>query len=632
MRLINVDTFKLERRTDEKDGYAILSHTWLHDAEGEISLQEFQRDLTDKALNSRKGFLKVEMACVKAAEHGLKYLWADTCCIDQTNSAELSRSINSMFRWYRESNECLVYLSDVSLEVGRQWGSDDWKQQFRSSRWFRRGWTLQELIAPMNVVFYDEDWNSLGTREDLKDLISEITHIPEALLNGRMELLSEICVAQKMSWASMRMTSEPEDMAYCLMGLFDVNLPLMYGEGAHKAFLRLQEAIIKQTDDNSIFAWCISEEEAKTQQFSGLLASSPRSFSSSTAITASLFRFSADSPRLTISQGGLDLSLYVEPCNSHGLHGALLDCFFWSENLLQSRVKIFVQQISTSRFCRVHLDKMERASFYARGGWTRQFFVKHVFTWPKPPVAFQMIMSPISSAFINDLEVKTVSVHPEREFQGTPPDHPLYSLMNRQDMPAMPSELMADLSTIRRIVYGSITLAIEIKPTKKPPPFLWSFSVGTENPAAPTQPAQPAQPVDEVEIAVPTHKVDVLFGYEVLAAKDDATRTRRLFPWATITEHTPPPPPAPDAGSDFDYDFEAQLTEWRQKIEKLIEEKCKWDYPVPLSIYGDLKQNELETVWVVDKMSISMDDEMVGGIAIHTIRLRNEVSKLRAIE
>jgi hypothetical protein len=148
----------------------------------------------------------------------------------------------------------------------------DDRSEFRNSRWFKRGWTLQELLAPPTMIFFDEGWVEIGTKVGLRTLISSITGI------GNLFSFKNACVAQKMSWASKRKTTRPEDMAYCLMGLFKVNMPLLYGEGG-KAFYRLQLEIIKESDDQSIFAWC--EDEWPISLESGLLARSPAAFKDS---------------------------------------------------------------------------------------------------------------------------------------------------------------------------------------------------------------------------------------------------------------------------------------------------------------------------------------------------------------
>ena len=521
-----------------------------------------------------------------------------------------------MFQWYKDSAECLVYLSDVSAL------DEQWEAQFRRSRWFRRGWTLQELIAPEVVIFYDRDWTPLGTRQDLRAIISEITHIPEEVLVRGPVALDKLCVAQRMSWASMRMTSEPEDMSYCLLGLFDVNLPLMYGEGARKAFLRLQEAIIKQTDDNSIFAWRISEEEAKTLQFSGFLARSPRDFSSSMTIYTTPFGFSADSLRVTISPGGLDLNLHLEPRNSHGLYSALLDCFSETEDHTKSRVSILVQKISTSRFFRVHIDKLPSVEFWARSGRMQQLFVKHNFAWPKSPLAIGLITQ-LSSTTSDGLELCAVSFYPEDKFYRSATGFPMYMLAEKTNPPVSATELMADLSTIRRLVYGVVTFAVQAKPLEKLP----SLPSGELE----TSPAKSF--VSENEDPVNIHKFDIVFGFESLASKE-GTKRQRLFPWVTVAKHNPPPPKTSESN-------EMTLSEWRRKFDNIAEGRHSWEYSIPLSAYDGLEEYSIplsasglevyasqQRLWVIDNLHLTMRQEMVCGVLMYVIRIRSESSPL----
>ncbi|KAJ9602760.1 hypothetical protein H2200_012540 [Cladophialophora chaetospira] len=266
MHLLNVNTRKLERFGDSNVPlYAILSHTW---DDVEITYQDIQSPGIDK----RPEYEKVKRTCELAATHGHDYMWIDTCCIDKTSSAELSEAINSMFNWYRDAAICYAYLADVELNDPDSLRLPDWNSDFFRSRWFTRGWTLQELIAPRIVVFFNRCWREIGTKTSLKEAISSTTGIPPEVLLGR-ELQSS-SVAQKMCWAANRKTSRIEDRAYSLLGIFGVNMPLLYGEG-ERSFERLQEEIIRVTDDYSIFAW---------QSFgtpSGLLARIPDVFQNS---------------------------------------------------------------------------------------------------------------------------------------------------------------------------------------------------------------------------------------------------------------------------------------------------------------------------------------------------------------
>jgi Heterokaryon incompatibility protein (HET) len=274
MRLLNSTTLKLHEFIGSQiPPYAILSHTW---GEEEVSFQE----LSAGTLVEKKGFEKIKRCCEIAAGDGFEYAWVDTCCIDKTSSAELSEAINSMFRWYKEAEVCYAFLSDVPSDEEPEL----LHSAFRKSRWFSRGWTLQELIAPVHVLFLSRDWKEIDTKWNLQTLLSKITSIHTKALVGT-EPLSSFSVAQKMSWVSKRETTRDEDIAYCMMGIFDINMPMLYGEGK-KAFTRLQEQILANFDDDSIFAWWTTQSrELLSPEFlpmaSGLLARSPKLFSRS---------------------------------------------------------------------------------------------------------------------------------------------------------------------------------------------------------------------------------------------------------------------------------------------------------------------------------------------------------------
>ncbi|THU97100.1 HET-domain-containing protein [Dendrothele bispora CBS 962.96] len=243
MRLLSTKTFKVHIFDSNIPRYAIISHTW--DAE-ELTFQKIQNLKTAKL---HVGWKKVEGACSRALAFNFEWIWIDTCCINKESSSELSEALNSMFVYYSSSAVCYAYLSDAS----RKEDPRDPKSGFKRSRWFQRGWTLQELLTPSNVVLVDKDWREIGTRYSLRDAISAITMIPVEAFEGRR--IDTFSIAQRMSWAAFRETSKPEDLAYSLMGIFGVHMPPIYGEGGTKAFIRLQQEIIKVSEDRSIFAW-----------------------------------------------------------------------------------------------------------------------------------------------------------------------------------------------------------------------------------------------------------------------------------------------------------------------------------------------------------------------------------------
>jgi hypothetical protein len=246
-----------------------LSHRWTDD-------EVLFKDIEDNTSMNRAGYSKLRGAISQARADGYAYLWDDTCCIDKSSSAELSEAINSMWVWYQKAAICYAYLCDVSSCAE----DPDFEAQVRSSGWFTRGWTLQELIAPKHVDFYNETWTSIGTRKTLQETISDITGIDADYLNHARPL-NAASIARRMSWAAHRKTTRLEDIAYCLMGLFPVNMPMLYGEGS-RAFQRLQEEILRNTDDESIFAWV--DKDANDDDLHGLLADDPQKFEGSGGI------------------------------------------------------------------------------------------------------------------------------------------------------------------------------------------------------------------------------------------------------------------------------------------------------------------------------------------------------------
>ncbi|KAH7160458.1 heterokaryon incompatibility protein-domain-containing protein [Dactylonectria estremocensis] len=295
MRLIDTVTLQLESFIGEAvPNYAILSHTW---GEEEVLFEDICNGGNALRNCTKTGVQKVMASCNKAREAGYTYIWIDTCCIDKSSSAELSEAINSMFAWYRDAMVCYVYLADFDAVQGVD------SESFRGSRWFRRGWTLQELLAPPYIEFYDCEWVFISDRFDLATRTNRITGIEVRALRRHhdaknpcrdervdksrtqclrcgcfinvRDTLDSFSIATRMSWASQRATTRREDVAYCLLGIFNINMPLLYGEG-DRSFRRLQEEIIKYSDDQSILTW---EWPVKwTRAPPSALAEHPRSF------------------------------------------------------------------------------------------------------------------------------------------------------------------------------------------------------------------------------------------------------------------------------------------------------------------------------------------------------------------
>lgn len=269
MRLLNTESLKLSGPyvPSTVPDYAILSHRWNNK---EITFPDIRNSLISpirSQTSTDKAIKKIQGVCELAKNNGYMWIWIDSCCIDKSSSAELQEAINSMWRYYAESNVCYVYLEDVA-DWKAGWGAD-----FAASSWFTRGWTLQELIAPRHVEFYTENWAAVGTKLERFEEISEITSIDQEVLLGLQDA-EKFSAAERLSWASHRNVTREEDEAYSLLGLFGISLALLYGEGREKAFVRLQEAIYNSTADHSIFLFRQSQY-VKSQP---LLADSPKYF------------------------------------------------------------------------------------------------------------------------------------------------------------------------------------------------------------------------------------------------------------------------------------------------------------------------------------------------------------------
>jgi hypothetical protein len=246
MRLVKIEEhgkLSLIEYNQDIPRYAILSHTWGQDGE-EVTIKDFIAG-TGK---NKAGYRKVEFCQERSEVDGISHFWIDTCSIDRTSSAELSEAINSMFRWYQNAFKCYVYLSDVSLpgEGTMQETTTSWETAFEKCRWFGRGWTVQELIAPASVEFFSREGTYLGNKKSLEKQIHQITGIPIEVLRGAP--LSDFEVDQRLSWAHHRETTRPEDLAYSLCGLFSIHMPLFYGEGRDNALARLRRKIGKSSN------------------------------------------------------------------------------------------------------------------------------------------------------------------------------------------------------------------------------------------------------------------------------------------------------------------------------------------------------------------------------------------------
>jgi hypothetical protein len=325
--------------------YAVLSHTWGSD-------EVLYEHVCDGSAHEHEAYSKVISAVRQAASDGFSYIWIDSCCINKSSSAELSEALNSMYTWYQRASVCYAFLEDVPEKT-----SEDFRTKFAESRWFTRGWTLQELLAPVNIEFFGIDhtgaWTLLGDRVALQVQISEITSIEVDYLSGLKDV-HDASIAKRMSWAADRETKREEDIAYCLLGLFSINMPMLYGEGP-QAFLRLQEEIIRRSDDQSIFAWKWrfngeAEDDRDTQSTimkrlvhhtwiaghskqsataigveHGLLADSPSAFRESHAVVPCRIIRKRQTP-YQMSNRGLSINLPLIHLSETNVFVALLEC------------------------------------------------------------------------------------------------------------------------------------------------------------------------------------------------------------------------------------------------------------------------------------------------------------------
>ena len=314
--------------------YAILSHTWGED-DDEVTFDDMEK----KTGINKPGYAKLQCCAKQVGNNGLQYFWIDTCCINKQSSAELSEAINSMYAWYKDAAICYVYLDDVE--------KSNRKRPFSKARWFTRGWTLQELLAPSKIIFYDRAWRRLGNKNTLAGRISAITRIPIHVLTSRN--FADCCVAQKLSWAARRVTTRTEDKAYSLLGLFGVNMALIYGEG-QRAFFRLQEEIIKSEDDHTIFAWSM-----KDIKVSGLLAPSPDYFYGCQSVRMRELLHGREP--FTLTNRGLTIKLRIIPWVAD-TYLAYVDCTNRVGNQKPAALGIFLRRLSQDdQYARINIQQ-----------------------------------------------------------------------------------------------------------------------------------------------------------------------------------------------------------------------------------------------------------------------------------
>lgn len=338
MRLINTTTLTIEEFKSKHPPYAILSHTW---GAEEVTFEEY----TQPRARSKAGFTKIRGVCAQAKKDDCEYLWIDTNCIKKSDPLELNEAIASMFRWYREAGVCYAYLADVpdsAVAVDKR-GQLTVSSTFVNSRWFTRGWTLQELLAPKNVVFFSQNWRPLGSKNTLQHPLAQITGVPADYLVGSKPLRAA-SVAERMSWMSKRVTQRAEDMAYSMLGIFDIYMPLIYGDGP-AAFVRLQKAIIQKTDDHSIFCW--EWDHTVDPSWSSVLAPCPRLFAHSAKYYPKLWDYGDEVTSHEISGGALSIELPVVQTADPSVALAVLEVCIHGQDSKALRVGLLLR---TGRF------------------------------------------------------------------------------------------------------------------------------------------------------------------------------------------------------------------------------------------------------------------------------------------
>lgn len=329
MWLLHTKLLKLEFfQGSDIPKYAILSHRW-QDEEVTFDDMAAGHDVYSK----KKGWQKIIGCCKLANKDNIEYIWVDTCCIDKRSSAELSEAINSMYDWYKSAAVCYAYLFDVQRV-----------EELGESSWFRRSWTLQELLAPATVIFFDTRWRSIGDKDSLQDHISSITSIPRSAL--RRLNIDEHSIAQRMSWAAKREATRIEDLAYSLLGIFDVSMPLIYGEG-EKAFQRLQEEVMRNSNDLSVFAWSGDFSNPRN----GMLARCPEAFLMLGACDTLLL-----DEGYSTNNAGITIALYLDPLYLDRRNNAIYEAHLHQSRYVTGCVRIILCLVmpgDSPTYCRV---------------------------------------------------------------------------------------------------------------------------------------------------------------------------------------------------------------------------------------------------------------------------------------
>ncbi|KAJ2898044.1 het domain [Zalerion maritima] len=434
MRLLNTHKIQVDEIWADSyvPPYAILSHTW--DSE-EISLLDIEGlhgywESSGGANNSipttkKRSFEKIRRAVRTARQHGYKYIWVDTCCIDKTSQEEVSDAVNNNFAWYQDAAVCYAYLSDVEPADRDDVYGD--KSTFRRSRWFTRGWTLSELIAPAKMEFYAHDWSHLGSKTNDKflKLLSKASGVPMDILNGEVEL-DDVCIATRMQWAARRQTTRVEDVGYSLLGIFGVQMSVNYGEGS-SAFIRMQQEILPKTHDQSLFAWYMNDESGIASptpsngdiRMWGLLADSPKRFTKTGNLKPVIHPSAVENP-WGMTGKGLRAGFIIRPCTEFGfstdIYQARLNCE--PRDLSTSPPTIFLKRLWGDQFARILADKRNMGTTRAPN--TNEGTFETIFVKQQPTQAVRHIRITVAdqapaSGMVDRTPIKweVISAYPE---------------------------------------------------------------------------------------------------------------------------------------------------------------------------------------------------------------------------
>ena len=353
IRLLHAESYTFPNeeglRQQQTPPYVIISHSWGDQEVLYDDMPEFKEKLKKSHAWKANSAAKITGACKKVLEHDkgqIKHVWLDTVCINKKDPAEVSTSINSMYRWYKNAEVCFAYLHDYSSKG---------LAKFTGSRWFTRGWTLQELVAPKRMMFFDKDWELVGDKGSLQSVLTSRTKIDRNFLL-QYDSISRASISQRMSWFSGRETTVPEDTAYCLLGLFGVNMPMLYGEGKERAFRRLQEEIMKYSDDHSLFAW-----KHQVAQKSGFFADSPDCFKETGAY---VHKPDGDNNKpFQMTNKGISIDLHLQ--RYQGNHIATIDCLHGDNHYLGMYLECLSSE--TQRYRRIKTNELCKVIYDGRG-------------------------------------------------------------------------------------------------------------------------------------------------------------------------------------------------------------------------------------------------------------------------